>query len=207
MNRFSRYIFALVGLLLISPAIFGATLSSSEILNNAASKLKKAQSVTASFSMSGSASAKGSITVSGNSFFVDTNISKTWCNGTVMTTYNPRTNEATMTSPTAAERNESNPLSYISSWSSDYMTVGSPTSTKSTYTITLKAKKSTAAAKKVIITLASATYYPKKIEATMKSGDKVVINISSVTLGKSKTSSFFTFHSGKYKNATIIDLR
>lgn len=164
--------------------------------------------VTVSYRISGSSSGSGIIVVSGNKFFVDAGRSKIWYNGKTMTTLNTVSNEATITTPTATEVNESFPLSYLTTWRRDYTVAMATKQPSGGYCLVLTSKSASAVAKKAILTVNSANFQPRKLVISFKNGGTASVAVTSIRKGNSsKYTNSFQYPKKLYPKVKIVDLR
>lgn len=183
-----------------------ATPSADAVMNSAASKIRGAKGISASFSSTGTSSVSGTIVASGNKFKLTAGGMTTWFDGKTMWSYNPRSQEVSVMNPTAREIAESNPLSYVAGWSGMFKASFSQTKPSSGYSIILTAKNSSVGIKGAVVTL-SAQMIPQKIVITQRNGKKETITISSVKFTSAPAASTFTFKKSAYPKATVVDLR
>lgn len=177
-----------------------------EVMRNCASALTR-HNITIGFRITGSQSATGILAVSGRKFFLDTGRGKVWYDGSVMTTLNLNTDEATVTRPTAAEVSETFPLSYISTWSTDYNVAFASRQPKGGYCLVLTGKHNSAAARKAVLTVNATNFRPQKLVINLKSGKMATLTVTRYATGIPATAAGFRFPSRRYPKVKIVDLR
>ncbi len=180
--------------------------SAEAVMNKAASKIKGAKGVSASFTTSGASIVRGTIIASGNKFKLTAGGITTWYDGKTMWTYNPGSQEVNVMNPTPKELAEANPLSYVAGWSGMFKASFAKSKPASGYSIVLTAKNNGAGIKGAVVTL-SAQMIPQKIVITQRNGKKETISLSNIKFSSIPASSTFTFNKSAYPKATIVDLR
>ncbi len=178
------------------------------VLKKAAAAVNGANGLTASFTIdSGDHKLNGTLKSSGKMFALQTSATSTWYDGKSMWTYNPKTSETTLMTPTAAEVAESNPLSLVNSYSSSFTAAFAKTQSKGSKTIVLTPKSKKSGYKSVHVTIADGSSIPSKLVVIPSSGQKLTVSISQVKLNQKLPSSTFTYPKSKYPKVEIVDLR
>lgn len=192
-------------MLLLSAIVCHAAPTAEQVMRKAAATING--TVTVSYRISGSHSAAGQITASGNKFFIDAGKSKVWYDGKVMTTLNLNSNEATLTHPTSAEVNETFPLSYVATWKKDYRVEFAKQQPKNGYCVILTSKNQSAAARKAVLTVNSSNFQPQKLVISLKNGGKATVTVTSIRRGMvpSLTNSF-RYPKQRFPEVKIVDL-
>lgn len=181
--------------------------SAADLLGRAAAKYQSAKSIHATYSMtSNGQKAKGSITVAGNRFVINSPQLSTWYDGKTQWTYSPSAGEVNITTPTAAELQQVNPFAVIAAFRRDYVASGGA-SKGNQAVITLTPKSGRAQIKSVVLTLDTRTLFPTSIKVTDRSKRVTTILVSSASVGGNVAASTFTFNRRKYPKAEIVDLR
>lgn len=193
-------------LLLCAFSLQARSENAAEVLSKAATKINSAKGLSCAFTLtSGTNSTKGTLKSSGSKYVIKTGVSSVWYNGKTMATYNPRTKEMTLMTPTSAELAESNPLCYLRGYEKEYTASFAKTAIKGKKVIELTAKRRTAAAKKVIITLSGTSGLPEKFTITGNDGSMTTAVISGLKYAASIPASEFNYP--KMKGVEIVDLR
>lgn len=184
-----------------------AALTPEQVAQKAASVISNAKSISATFSLSGNGrKSTGSIKSSGTKFVVTLPEVSTWYNGNALYTYNPRIGETTVTTPTAAELMESNPLLYVRGGGANYTYKFSPVKRNGKYVVDLFPTKGNSGIKKLTFTVNSTNFHTEKIVVTTSVG-ALTIDVTSFKPGAAVPASEFEYPKGKYPKAEIIDLR
>lgn len=206
MKRISISIFILF--LIALPGVAQSKLSADQVLDKAVAAIANAKGLTAEFSFSGGNQVgKGSIKSNGNKFAVSMPQVDIWYNGKDMYTYNKRSKETTLMTPTMQELAESNPLLYVKGAKAGYTASFSAEKKNGRYVIDLLPKKRNSDMKKITIVLRANDFIPEKITASPRSGGAVAITISQLKTGVTLASSLFEYPKSKFPKTEIIDLR
>ncbi len=207
MKRYFRYI---LGVLMI----FGVALSLSaaetadEVLKKAAKAINNAGGLTASFSLDyGQQKLSGTLKASGKKFALQTASNSTWYDGKSMWTYNSKSNETTLMTPTAQEVGEANPLSIVNSYSASFTATFAKSQAKGSKTLVLTPKSKHLGYKSVHVTIPDGSSFPTKLVIIPSSGQKVTVTISQVKTGVKLAESTFVYPKSKFPKAEIVDLR
>lgn len=172
-----------------------------------AKKLRSAGGLQAQFYISGpQGNSSGQLKASGQKFMISAAGVSTWYDGKNMWSYNPRTSETTLVTPSAAEIAEANPLAYLSTVSG-YTAAYKGSGTASVRQILLTPKSKRGGIKTVLVTLDTRTMLPSQMEVNPTSGGKYVIRIKGAKVGMKFAPSTFVYPKGSYPKAKIIDLR
>lgn len=205
MNRINIIFALLIAMLL--PTCFeanGATKTAKQVMSELTTRLNGNGSVSASYSISGSSSARGTVICSGKKFKI-TGTANVWYDGKTMWSLNPRTKEMTVSSPSAEEVAQSNPLMLIAGWA-NLFTAEFPKNAKNTNTIILTSRSKKSGMKGAVLTLAKGI--PAKLVITSQNGSKTTVTISNFKIGKSVAASTFSGQTAAgQKGITVVDLR
>lgn len=194
-------------LILFAFPIYADAASAESVLQSAAEKYRKAQSLSASFIIEANGNkSDGSITVAKDMFRLSMPQMSIWYNGRTQWAYSPDTQEVSITEPTAEELQQINPFAIVSSFRQSYKStlLKSPAGT---HIVRLVPINNDGAIKNVTISIDSKTSYPKEINITTDNNSTVKIIVSNVTSGKKLPLSRFTFDPKEYPDTEIIDLR
>lgn len=176
------------------------------VIEATAKKLREMPSMTATFKIvQGRDASQGSLTVSGRSFTVTTPEMKIWYDGKTQWAYSPSAKEVNITTPTAAEVAESNPLSVLTALTQSY-TCRRLSSTAAVDKIELTPRNKTDISKAVISVNVS-TGMPTEILAYRANGAVTKIQILTVKAGKKLAASAFRFNQKQYPGVEVVDLR
>lgn len=196
-----------IAALLSITAVSAATPQADDLLRQAADKLRRAKSVSATCAINSDGhSTQARIIMAGQRFRIEAPGYATWFDGRTQWTYSASTGEVTVTEPTAGELAESNPLSVIEAFTSSYSS--SIISTNGdTRRISMKARRADAEIKSAEVTINARTMLPVGIDLTYASGQRVAVSVETISTGGALPSSTFTFDKAHYPGATINDLR
>lgn len=203
-----RYIqILLIAILAISGATPTANAASpKESVEKAGKILREAESVTASFSFSGSDIAgNGSITIAGNKFKMSVGDVAYWYNGKTLWSYFKANSEVYVSEPTAEELAEINPVSLLNSITGQCTYTSIKARTGKT-AVKCTAKSTTLPFSSMTVTLDAANH-PTAIKVVPRQGDTVTLSISNLTIGKAIKASTFTFNPKDAPGADVIDMR
>lgn len=207
MKNWIKYIMAL---LLVAGGWLGMMggETATQIATRASQLLQRASGVRAEFTLdSQGQKLSGTLKSAGSKFAITTPGMSTWFDGKTMWTYNSRTGETTITTPTAAEVAETNPMSLISANRSMFTAYFAKKQPAKGRRIVLMAKGRELGIKSVAVTIADGTYMPVNIVVTPLKGVPTTVHIKSITTKSNFTVSDFVYPSGKYPKAEIVDLR
>ncbi|MDE6383301.1 MAG: outer-membrane lipoprotein carrier protein LolA [Paramuribaculum sp.] len=202
-----KKILLLLTILLAGTSAVSAAESASDIIARAAGRFSSAPSVSVYYSMTtDNGTATGEMLFSGQRFHISAPQLLTWYDGTTQWTYLPQENEVSISEPTADELQQVNPFAVISTFQRGY-NARLVKSDKTSKTVALTAQSKTAEIQSATITLTTSTMLPSRIDLTMKSGQKMSITITSISVGKSLNINAFRFPKARYPKAEIVDLR
>lgn len=178
------------------------------VLKKTAAAIKGADGLSASFTLtSGSQKISGSMKSASGKFSLVTSTISTWYDGKTMWTYNSKTNETTVMTPTQAELAEANPLYLVNSYSGNFTASFAKTQPKGAKAIVLTPKSKKLGYKSVHITISDATNLPSQVVVVPLSGQKITITVAQVKTRQKLQASAFTYPKSKYPGAEIVDLR
>lgn len=205
---------SLLGLILLmtvclcsSGSASAASLTPKQVAQKAASVINTSKGLSAEFTMTtGGKTSKGTIKSTGVKFAVSMPQVSTWYNGRALYTYNPRTSETTIITPTSQELAESNPLLYIKSGGEGFTYKFSTVKRQGKYIIDLLPKNNRSGIKKMTFTVNSSNFHVEKIAVETSSGSTMV-TITSFKTGLTLPASAFEYPKSKYPKAEIVDLR
>ncbi len=210
--KFPKISIALKILTLAVAAVFATIPASAarpaakSVIESTAKKLREMPSMTATFKIvQGRDASQGSLTVSGRSFTVTTPEMKIWYDGKTQWAYSPSAKEVNITTPTATEVAESNPLSVLTALTQSY-TCRRLSSTAAVDKIELTPRNKTDISKAVISVNVS-TGMPTEILAYRANGAVTKIQILAVKAGKKLPASTFRFNQKQYPGVAVVDLR
>lgn len=201
-----KILFLTLTFILGAMAAAGAT-KADVILDKAAQALRAPKSLTAKFSIhSYDGNASGTIVLSGRKFRMTSPQMSVWFDGKTQWSYSPQAGECNITTPTADELQQTNPLAVVDAYRNAY-SARLVSSGKSVCKLQLTARSPRAEIKSVSLEVDARTYYPRSIVLTDRSGRKISITVSSVKAGGQQPASAFVFNTKSYKGVEVVDLR
>lgn len=202
-----RYFLLWFAVALAFPSLNAAE-TAEQVLRRCASGINGANGVSATFTISyGNQKVSGSIKSSGKMFALLTSASSTWYDGKNMWTFNAKSKETTLMSPTPGEVAEANPLSLVNSYSTMFTASFAKNQTKGSKTILLSPKSKHTGYKSVQVMIPDGSSYPSKLTIVPSSGQTVTVSIINVKTSQKLPPSTFVYPKSKYPDAEIIDLR
>lgn len=187
---------------------YGASYTATEVARKAAAAVGGSKSFTVSFKLTAEGhSVDGTLKTSGKKFSVTTAGECSWYNGKDLYTYNPRTKETTVVTPSAAELAEVNPLLYVNGSSNAYTASFSKKRAAGKYIVELTPKSRKSTVRKIVVTVSSSTFLPEKITVNTASGQTAEVAVISLKRNAVHAASEFEYPRSRYRGAEIIDLR
>lgn len=178
------------------------------LLRKSAAAINGAGGLSASFTLNyGQQKVSGTLQSSGRKFALLTSSTSTWYDGKSMWTYNAKSNETTIMTPTSQELAEANPLSIVGSYASSFTAAFAKSQTTGSKTIVLTPKSKQTGYKSVHVTIPDGQPYPTKLIVIPSSGQKMTVSITKVKTGEKLPESTFIYPKSKYPKSEIVDLR
>lgn len=207
MKKYLRYI--LIAVMTVGTAFLGiAAETADQMLKKASDAINGAGGLTASFTIDyGRQKISGTLKASGKKFALVTPSTSTWFDGKSMWTYNSKSSETTLLTPTPQEVAEANPLSIVNNYSSLFTASFAKGQIKGCTTIVLTPKNKQIGYKSVHVTIPDGSSFPSKLVIIPSSGQKVTVGILQVKTGQKLAESTFVYPQIKYPKAEIVDLR
>lgn len=209
-RRFTVLLAALM-LALALPAGALAARTGAEVMADAAARLKKMTSLTASYSIAtdGRTNA-GTITVEGRRFKILSRSMSVWYDGKTQWTAMPADGEVDITEPTAAELQQVNPFAIIDSHARVYNAKLLKASEAGTTVVQLTPRNPRAdngGIARVAVTLDATTLAPRKLVVTMTSRAVLTITVSALKAGGKLGEAAFRPTAANLKGLEVVDLR
>lgn len=184
------------------------TLTAQDVLTKTVNKINSAKGITCSFSLHANGrKISGTLKSSSNKFAITCAAYSSWYDGSKMWTYNPSTKETTLTIPSATEIAETNPLSYVRSYSNSFKHAFAKEKHSGLYVLTLTPIKRVQGIKSITLYVSTSNFTPSRIKITMSNGTSTDIALSSVNYSANLPASTFVYPAKKYPKVEIIDLR
>lgn len=198
-----KLIIYIVAILTIFPIVADAAMKQDgkAILDRVASKINISKGASMGFTVtSAKISQSGTITVKGNKFCARTGMATIWYDGKTQWTYNKKTDEVNIASPSASQQQSMNPYTFLNLYKQGY---SNTVETKNNnYIVHLVGKGKGISEMYVTV---DKRYNLKQIK--LKQGNNwITISVSNVK-HVSVSDSAFRFNSKEYPKAEIIDLR
>lgn len=202
-----RYWLVLLVAALTCTGMHAQLLTAAQILDKAASQIKKAGSVSCTFNMkNGSNNVTGSLKCSGNKFVLSSPIGSAWYNGVYMWSRNPQTMETTKVKPTSQELLETNPMLYLNSYGKDFKATMAPKQKKGYDHIILTPIKNNNPLTEVEVILNTSNNYPVKFVVHSKQGAVTDIDVYNLTYKGHFPESTFVYPESKYPEYEVVEL-
>lgn len=203
-----KQIRTLIILLLLSCFTPAMAETAQQLLNRAAEKIRTSPSIKIGYAISASSgNTTGTMTLAGDKFVMSSPEIKIWYDGTTQWSYLISQGEVNITEPTADELQQVNPLVIINRFRNSYTSAFVKTDAKNVKKILLTSKSKNADISSATITINTTTLLPTAIVITLRSGQKMTINVNSATVGSALQVSTFRFPTKTYPNVELIDLR
>lgn len=197
-----KKLFLLLVVAFFATSVFAAD-NAKQILDKTASIVGSKGGAQADFTISGAKiNASGTIRIKGNKFFANTPQGKVWFDGKTQWTYMQNTEEVNITTPTAAQQAQMNPMTFINLYKSGYKL--SVKTVDGKYEVRMQAQ-GTKSIQEMYVVINKTTYTPTQVRMCMK-GKWTTVNIRNFKAAK-QADSVFTFKAGEYPDAEIVDLR
>lgn len=200
----------LVFLLTIVSVLPVRAVTPQEVLAETTAKIFKASGIECHYKATGdSGSSSGLYRVSGNKFYMEaTGLGNEWYDGRTLWNLNPATKEVTVSTPTAQEVAEANPLSYLNGYASKYKIFFSrKRKDKARYLVLLNPKSAKSGFMAIEVAINKKTMLPERMIIRDKQDQVTTIQFTGLTLNKKFADSAFTFPASQYPGYETIDLR
>lgn len=148
----------------------------------------------------------GNLTMSGDKFRFTTDEMTMYYDGTTQWTLDTGAGEVSITTPTAEELIETNPLAFMRNYSSRY-NVRIVSSSSDKYIVRMTSKTKSTYVRTADVTINASTMMPVSVSAALSTGQNLKINISSTSQGKTLPAATFRFDKKRHPNIEVIDLR
>ncbi len=183
---------------------FSQGVTAKSVLDKCAAKIGRAGGAKANFTISsGKNSLSGTICIKGNKYYATTPQATVWFDGKTQWAYMKNTDEVNISTPTAAQQSQTNPLKFITIYKNGYKmdmkTVGS------NYEIHLTSTQKGGSIQEMYIHVNKASYLPSLVKIRQGSTWSNV-KISGFQ-AQNQNDAIFKFNPKKYPKAEIIDLR
>lgn len=204
MNKISIITFLLFS---VFPFVAHAQMTGDKVLDKSAKVITSAPSMTVNFTVGTSrGNSSGWITMSGKKFIFSSGDLKVWYDGTSQWALQRSVSEVSLTTPTASELVDSNPFELISRHK-QLFTAKLLSTSKEGYRVQLTPKSKGSQIKAATVTINSSSFMPKSLDVTMHDGQKMKINVTSTSQGKTLSAAYFKYNPKANPGVELIDLR
>lgn len=184
---------------------FGARAQTAQtVLDKTAANLSK-DCISITYIMSGAQSGNGNLTIQGKKFVAMTSQGKAWFDGKTLWSMPNNAKEVDVTTPTAKEIAEINPLNFIILYKKGY-TAKIETKGES-HEVRQTATDSRHYIKECYLTVNKNSYLPQIVRLQIGKSGWTTIKLSSIKKSGKKSDSFFRFDTKQYPKVSVNDLR
>ena len=197
-----RLLLAIVAILTMSTT---QAQTAQQVLDKCAALVSTPDGATANFTMTSAqyGNASGTISIKGQKFYMHSNATTMWFDGTTLWTYVAQNEEVNISTPTAQQLQSLNPYHFINLYKQGYTTTMTTNST--TYTVHLTATDTQKKISEAFVTVSKENYAPKEIK--LLQGTKWTTFTVSGLKAERQDDAKFRFKSSDYPDAELIDLR
>ncbi len=198
-----KIVLAITTMLLTSISALAQTAAS--VLDKCAATVSSPNGVTAKFTMESAkyGNASGTISIKGKKFYMLSNGTTMWFDGTTLWTYMASNDEVNISTPTAQQLQTLNPYNFINLYKTGYSS--SMTSSSSVYNVHLTATDNKHKIREAFLTIDKTTFAPKEIKM-LEDAKWTAFTISGLK-NENLSDAKFRFDGRAYPDAEIIDLR
>lgn len=198
---------------MILAAVFAASTltaraaSATSVLDNVVKTINGAPSLTLNVSMQVDGDTYSAVlTMARDKFSYITGGMTVLYDGKTQWTIDTAEGEVSVTTPTAAELAETNPLAFVRAYKTNY-TVTLVSQSQNSYVVKMEARSKSAYVRSALITVDGSTWLPTSVSATLSTGQTMQLGVSSATKGKTLPDATFRYGTKKYPGLEVIDLR
>lgn len=197
-----RLLLAIVAILTMSTT---QAQTAQQVLDKCAALVSAPDGATANFAMTSAqyGNASGTISIKGQKFYMHSNATTMWFDGTTLWTYVAQNEEVNISTPTAQQLQSLNPYHFINLYKQGYTTT--MTSSSTAYTVHLTATDTQKKISEAFVTISKENYAPKEIK--LLQGTKWTTFTVSGLKAERQDDAKFRFKSSDYPDAELIDLR
>ena len=197
-----RLLLAIVAILTMSTT---QAQTAQQVLDKCAALVSAPDGATANFAMTSAqyGNASGTISIKGQKFYMHSNATTMWFDGTTLWTYVAQNEEVNISTPTAQQLQSLNPYHFINLYKQGYTTT--MTSSATSYTVHLTATDPQKKISEAFVTVSKENYAQKEIK--LLQGTKWTTFTVSGLKAERQDDAKFRFKSSDYPDAELIDLR
>ena len=176
-----------------------------QVLDKCAALVSTPDGASANFTMTSAqyGNASGTISIKGQKFYMHSNATTMWFDGTTLWTYVAKNEEVNISTPTAQQLQSLNPYHFINLYKQGYTSTMTTSSTA--YTVHLTATDTQKKISEAFVTISKENYAPKEIK--LLQGTKWTTFTVSGLKAERQDDAKFRFKSSDYPDAELIDLR
>ena len=176
-----------------------------QVLDKCAALVSTPDGASANFTMTSAqyGNASGTISIKGQKFYMHSNATTMWFDGTTLWTYVAQNEEVNISTPTAQQLQSLNPYHFINLYKQGY--TSTITSNNTAYTVHLTATDTQKKISEAFVTISKENYAPKEIK--LLQGTKWTTFTVSGLKAERQDDAKFRFKSSDYPDAELIDLR
>ena len=197
-----RLLLAIVAILTMSTT---QAQTAQQVLDKCAALVSTPDGATANFTMTSAqyGNASGTISIKGQKFYMHSNATTMWFDGTTLWTYVAQNEEVNISTPTAQQLQSLNPYHFINLYKQGY--TSTMTTSPTAYTVHLTATDTQKKISEAFVTISKENYAPKEIK--LLQGTKWTTFTVSGLKAERQDDAKFRFKSSDYPDAELIDLR
>lgn len=182
-------------------------MTADKIMENVVKSVRDATSLNVSISgQVGSTAFKADVTMARDKFTFKSGQMQVFYDGSTQWTVDTDSKAVSITTPTAEELAETNPLHFINTYKNNYK-AALVSSGAGTYTVKLTANRKSSYIRSAQVVVSSSTWLPTHITAQLSTGKTLTMRINSATKGSALPLSAFRFDKKNFPKYEIIDLR
>ncbi len=201
------YLIIELAIALIPFSAIAANPTAESLLSALRTKVANSPSVEAVFTINGGGGAvEGSVILSGNKYTMTTPQVAVWYDGRTQWTLLEASQEVSITEPTTDEVMTSNPFAILTAHR-DFYTSRLLNDIASRKRVELTPRDKSLGISHYIIYINPTTGWPTALKVNFDDGRTIDVVINSISAGKAKSASIFTYDPAKYPAMEVVDLR
>lgn len=202
-----RYTLIITAVLIGICSAWAAGQTAASVLDAVRARLSATPATDATFSIaSPSGPIHGSVTMSGNKYFMATPQMMAWYDGKTQWVMVLPSREVTVTEPTRAEVLSSNPFAILSDYRSGYR-IRRLKDASGLRRVELTPTDVTSSIKTIVIHVDPASNYPRALTVTFDDNRIMHVTIDTMTAAQGRPTATFSYDAKRYPASEIIDLR
>ena len=198
-----RPLLSLLVMLMIAAPSLRAASSAADLLKQSAAKLRAMPCMHVAYTATVDGhSFQGMLIRQDRMFTISADGMHTWFDGKTQWTFSRQIGEVNIVTPTPDELQQIDPLSILTSFSSDYAV-----RSLGTDRIELTPRSTAGDIRKADITFDTSTLYPHTIRLTMSNRQTLTIRVDQITSSKKQSASIFRYDPKTHPGVNVVDLR